>query len=581
MPAPTASRDSTAPRDTGAARRRALSAADTIKAPLATPYEPLVVGARGEPMHWDRAALFSMGTLTLAELLARVPGVTLMTSGFLLAPAAAAWHGDPGGIRVFIDGIERDEITPRNGGVTDFSLVPLWSLEDVTIEETSGELRVHARTWRVDRTTASTRTDVLTGSDNLNLFRGFFGKRASNGLAVQLAAQQASTVEPLAGMDGDALGAFARLGWAAGSWSVDGSWLRQGLDRNAGTRYLLASPQTGAMPPYKGSTAMAYLRLAWRSPDSSGVWSQLIASTQGALLTPQTTTSGSAPAQHDSVNADTSASQGAYTAMLGVNRRWLRLAGGARLRTRDGATEVAPLMRLDLDRSRVGLGASVERRYAGSSVWDVRARAEPFDWIRLSASVGASLSSGSTRTRSGSSADVALGLRGRWIGAGVVRIGEGSVLPPLELDTAQGVVALPMATGLKFFVGGPLARGWNIRTDVVSWSAAAAFRPQTEAQTRIWFESQFLEFAPRGNFHLIAALTHEYRSAFFAPVGADAVGQSTPAFSSFGTSVQVRLGTAIIYWDFRNMAGHNHETFPGYLMPRSLSVYGIRWEFWN
>jgi hypothetical protein len=37
----------------------------------------------------------------------------------------------------------------------------------------------------------------------------------------------------------------------------------------------------------------------------------------------------------------------------------------------------------------------------------------------------------------------------------------------------------------------------------------------------------------------------------------------------------------VISWDYRNMTGTNYETFPGYLMPRIASIYGIRWEFWN
>jgi hypothetical protein len=163
----------------------------------------------------------------------------------------------------------------------------------------------------------------------------------------------------------------------------------------------------------------------------------------------------------------------------------------------------------------------------------------------------------------------------------VIRAAEATVLAPIALDSAQRAAVLPAATGITFTVGGPLVRGWNVRTDVVNWESATAFRPQTEAHTRLWFESNFLGFAPRGNFHVLAALTHDYRTTLYAPSADGAIGQSTLGYSAIGTVLQVRISTATVYWDFRNMTGHNYETFPGYLMPRNLSVYGIRWEFWD
>ena len=54
------------PRDSAGAIRRALTANDTIKAPLATSWEPAtaIVGS------WNREQLFAQGSLTLGELVA-------------------------------------------------------------------------------------------------------------------------------------------------------------------------------------------------------------------------------------------------------------------------------------------------------------------------------------------------------------------------------------------------------------------------------------------------------------------------------------------------------------------------------
>lgn len=45
--------------------------------------------------------------------------------------------------------------------------------------------------------------------------------------------------------------------------------------------------------------------------------------------------------------------------------------------------------------------------------------------------------------------------------------------------------------------------------------------------------------------------------------------------------VDIRLGAAHIFFHNRNFTGQVYETAPGYLMPRLIQQYGVRWEFWN
>ena len=42
----------------------------------------------------------------------------------------AAYLGDVGRIRVFLDGLELDPLNPRTDGVTELSHIPLWALDD-------------------------------------------------------------------------------------------------------------------------------------------------------------------------------------------------------------------------------------------------------------------------------------------------------------------------------------------------------------------------------------------------------------------------------------------------------------------
>ena len=78
----------------------------------------------------------------------------------------------------------------------DLTQINLWSAEDATIEQTADEIRVYLRSWRVRNTHTETRTDVSTGDQQTNLYRGFFGARLNNGGAFQFGAQQYGTTPP-------------------------------------------------------------------------------------------------------------------------------------------------------------------------------------------------------------------------------------------------------------------------------------------------------------------------------------------------------------------------------------------------
>ena len=75
---------------------------DTIKAPLAHAERPLLLGV-GSQYHWDRDSIFSSGANNLLDLLSTIPGVTIFRSGWLASPQYAAYLGDPGRVRVFLD----------------------------------------------------------------------------------------------------------------------------------------------------------------------------------------------------------------------------------------------------------------------------------------------------------------------------------------------------------------------------------------------------------------------------------------------------------------------------------------------
>lgn len=521
--------------------------------------------------------------MNLGDLLATVPGVTFMTTGFLLAPQVAAWYGDPGRVRIFLDGVELDVLNARNGGIPDLAMVPLWAIEDVTVERTPGELRVHLRTWRVDRTTPNTRVDVVTGTENLNLYRGYFGKRFDNGAVLQLAGQQQSNIS-LGGMDGDALGGFARVGWARGDWNVDASWTHQGIDRNAGDRFVNASPQLNTIPPYTGSEGLAYLRVGWRDPQANGPWAQFIASTLSEAKTDSTAsttsalTSGSA---HDSTDTTTSRAQ--YVLAAGVTRWGIRLSSTNRIRSIDHKTYLSPGVRAEYDSRLLTISAFGERAVDSTTRTDVLARFAPFSWLNIGGGVSRSSPKNSAAgvATTDSRLEVGLAWHDRWLTGGVVTRSASLVAPPIEIDTTLRTVLTPASNGVFVSFRGPLVLGVHFDLDAINWNATAAYRPQTQARTRLWFESSFLHRFPRNNFHVLAQGTFDYFTTMYVPLGTNPTGQNSPGAGVISTLLEIRISTAVIFWQYRNPVGLIYSTYPGYVMPRLANMYGVRWQFWN
>lgn len=547
---------------------------DTVKSPIAVAPRPAQPEVTGRTVRWDRAAIHASGALTLPELLAQVPGAMAYHAGHLASPTATAWYGEVGRVRVLLDGVAVDPLDPREGGVHDLAAIQLWSLEEVAVERLAGELRVHLRSWRVERTTAQTRTDVLTGSEETNLYRGFFGKRLFNGAVIQVAAQQYSTTSVRTAGDGDAMSAFARLGWARGPVTVDGVLSRMGRTRFATKRNLVSGTlMQSAIPGFAGRDLTAYLRAAWGSPDSTGLWAQVIAATLSHAETGDTL-----------VGADTAVSQSQYVAMAGITRWGARLSAAGRLRAQGGATGFSPELRGSWENHWLAVSASLDGRGADStSRMDVLALVSPFPWLQLS---GAHSLHGPDDevvygpARSVTRAEAAFRLGGRWLRAGLVQR-SASLSPGMPVfDSMYVPVAVPATTGIEAGLSGPIWGPFSFDWRGIRWSEEVTYRPLVESHTAIRVHTTFPRQLTRRLFDLRAAITHEYRGRAEFPVS-PGTGTRAEGAGFLGGLLEIRIGSAHIFWYNRNMTGKVHEDVPGYLMPRLVQLYGLRWEFWN
>jgi hypothetical protein len=84
----------------------------------------------------------------------------------------------------------------------------------------------------------------------------------------------------------------------------------------------------------------------------------------------------------------------------------------------------------------------------------------------------------------------------------------------------------------------------------------------------------------RDTFLLTGQFIHDYRSDLLAPDGLGGTVRAKGA-GVLSMLLDIRLGSAHIFFHNRNFTGQVYETVPGYLMPRLIQQYGVRWEFWN
>ncbi|MDB4898328.1 MAG: TonB-dependent receptor plug [Gemmatimonadetes bacterium] len=609
---------------------------DTIKAPIARPEAPPVLEI-GTPRVFDRTALFATGALTLSDLLRRVPGLTEFTTGWFGAPAVVASQGDMRRVRVFLDGIALDPMDLRARGVTPVNDLPLYALEELRIERGAEEVRVYATSWRVDRTTAYTRADIGTGDQNTNLYRAFFGRRYDHGEALQLAAEQASTQPNRLVESTNSQRMMARLGLTHGPWSWDlfaertqrarGPWMGQGD----------FTQTRDTVPALDSRRTLAYLRIGNGDPDL-GKWIQLIASAdayRGSGVTSTSIFTTTTPAPVTATTRDSSTYESQYLLTGGISRSALRLSAAERIRVGNAHTSHVASGRASWEARGIGLSFLGEgRSYLDPSRLEASAKIVPLE--RLAFTVTGSRTGGGTfdrilgqdrgnpividstgnriiqlgdayaspydtslagryqlPARTNLRAEAGIRLRDVWLTGGIIRRGATVLLPPAEFDTMytkqtsllatnrnDAVRAEGQATARTLALRGRFWRAVNVDAWAVAWGdSTGLYRPKYQTRSELYIQTNLLDRFPRGNFGLFASLWHEYRSNARFPY-ADTV-RVAPGFRSLNFKLEIRIQTAVVSYQFRNLLQQVYADVPGYNMPRQTQFYGVRWDFWN
>lgn len=485
-------------RDTLAKQGPPRTVMDTIQPPLAHSESPHTI-AIVHPLFWSRDSLFATGALTVADLLDRATGTTTYRAGWLSAPQNATHIGDYRSVRVFLDGMEVRSLDPRAGGILDLGQVNLWAMEDATIEQTADETRVYLRSWRVQGTTPITRTDVGTGDQQTNLYRGFFGRRFGNGAGFQFGAQQYGTTPPSSlGRSSDQLGLMGRVGWANRLVSLDAFASR--TSRHRGT--IFGSLVVDSIPTVESARTDAYVRVGAGDPDGSLFWGQVMASASKYDYTGVRTFINQPKTPAESLLAftslDTSVYRSQYIASAGSNLGPLRASGTMRLYGGNGKTYVVPSARLGFSALHTMVSAYAEAPGPDSSARvDVTARFSPLPFVTFLGSAGQASnrrfadSTFSTRYLRG---EAGLRLFNLWFIGGAVRRDSALLAPPIEYDTLFVARAEGPANGATAAIRGQLWRMFHVDLSAIRWSdSTGLYRPQYQTRSELFVKTNLLE----------------------------------------------------------------------------------------
>ncbi|HUF64663.1 MAG TPA: TonB-dependent receptor plug domain-containing protein [Gemmatimonadaceae bacterium] len=544
---------------------------DTIQPPIgraAVPRPPSLAPA----YVWEGDEILASGAYTLTDLLRRVPEITTFRSGWLHSPQYAAVMGNVTKIRVFIDGIQLETLDPRESGFHELGRIPIWSLQRVAVERAGTEIRVDLRTWTVDRTNPYTRTDVYTGTEETDIYRGYYGKRFNNGAIFQAGGEQQASENRRTGGGGDALSVLARAGVGRRNWSLDAF-----AERRRQSRVEQATSGTGQpLPPWDATHTVAYVRAA-AGRQSGGPWLELLAASQAAKES-SPHDAGRIPAD----TVDTSVSRAQYVASAGYRTGPVSVGVTGRLRRFEKTSRNSITGRGEFMTDLLQVAGQAEGG-SGYNSFDAHARLQPIRFIAILASgsrrtVDAEAGPQDSRSTSAFRLEAGLNLGGIWAYGGTLSLDD--VTPPVNpLDPGGAVTLIPLVEVRQTATfGGLRGRGWRgfgADTYVIRWKDPGLYMPEYQARAELNFHTRWLSRFPRGEFEFSFAAADEFRSG--VNFLADRVGASHTLWGL----MEIRIQRATLTVQVWNPLGRQYFLVPGFEMPRAVSTYGIRWHFWG
>jgi hypothetical protein len=252
------------------------------------------------------------------------------------------------------------------------------------------------------------------------------------------------------------------------------------------------------------------------------------------------------------------------------------------MRRVDGENSMSPALRASWEQGRAAASVFVERAPV-DSLQRVEGRARLYLPFNLAASAAVSRSSPIL----GSDAPATLAYRGElgvrtgrvWWTGGVLFRDTTAIPAAVAFDTTFRGGAAGRTTGYFASVQGKFYRDVGLDVVGVRYASAGLYRPQYEARSRIYVDSDMRAKFPSGNLNILVAVTHEYRSQAIFPTSQGLINSSQ--YRTWGAELEIRLLSATLTFLYRNFLAEEYQQVPGFVMPGITSFYGIRWNFVN
>ena len=584
---------------------------------LPTLPNPTPAGSVSGIWEWDRNELLGVRGQTLWELLADIPGLLAVRSGDFGSAATVFPVGySGGGLRLYYDGVEH---LPLEGSIPDLARVPLSGLERVRVVERPNGVEVHL--FRLVHTDVRPRSVVEAGTGDLdtNLLRATFSMPRVFG------GKGALAIERLDTKGRDAPGALTG-GWfryslhkgdtggvrfeirrmgsertvftpsppsvSRSDWTLQGNWVpSQGL--------LAEAWATGASVE-PGDTVEVFAF----SPDPRKQYGTRFSFTRGALW-------GRTTARFNS--GDGVADRELTGELSMVSARWGGVSGRAWGESWDeqGGSGydvrawVSPLPLLSVFVERGDGSRSVPflnplREEMPDTIVDPMADPDPMTDPDSMDAVPAPQSRFTHRT------GTRYGARVRWRQVeftGARMSVEADSVWPTQLLFDRGGLVLPQ----------PRRQGWEVTGRVPLWPAGlflVAHLQQWEEQDSVslYFPDHIYRgslsfhrtFRESDSFELWVDLGAQGRSSMNVPLAEEAepdpmeeegeegeeevrlVPSLVPFYQNWYFRLQIRVLSLNIFATVENLSVRsNNQDVPGVLLPRTRSMYGVRWTFWN
>jgi hypothetical protein len=340
-----------------------------------------------------------------------------------------------------------------------------------------------------------------------------------------------------------------------------------------------------AIPNYQASNTIAYIRGAL-GHEGDGPFVQLMAASLGLQENSSHFDTASA-AQYGFPPdlADSVSSLSQYVATAGFDKWGGRLRLTDRYRTQRGVGYNSLGATFDLSQRFLSVSALAEHdNYYGFTRLEAGARFAPVSFLAFAGYVGQRNAdtdrNGQPNSRSARiDAGVRLTRSGLWLSGGVLTRDTTLLVPPIIFDSSYRAKAVGPTTGATLALMGPLKYGFSVDAWGVAWSQPNAYTPKYQARGELRFYTQWLSKFPSGNFSFLLAPRVEYRGSVDFPTSTG--DQRAAASTVVSVLAELRILRGVITFERQNLNTVLYEEVPGFLMPRSVTVYGVRWYFFN